>query len=147
MPQKVQFRLTDADPNITKDAVFGTAVWRDTWKFRCPQHMQIVLQPGDLFSAYINDSADAEFAAPDALVKIEIRDPSEESIQLIYGPNNYLANNNFQDIKQLRPLQIEHPVVVKPRDWIVVATKDDLGLDAASIAASYFQLLTTKVIE
>ena len=146
MPKQVQFRLTDDDPNITKDAVFGTT-WRDTWKFRCPQHMKIVLQPGDLFSAYVEDSGDAEIAAPPALVKIEVRDPSEQRVELVYGPDNYLSSNNFQQYSYRRKLRLEHPIVVNPRDWIVVATKDDTGLDAASIANSYFELVTTKVIE
>ena len=147
MPKQVQFRLTENDPNITADATFGTT-WRDTWKFRCPQHMKVVLQPGDLFSAHIQEaSAGGEVAAPDALVKIEVRDPSEQRIELAYGPDNYLSSNNFQQYSYRRKLRLEHPIVVNPRDWIVVATKDNVGLDSTSIAISYFELVTTKVIE
>ena len=146
MAKEVQFRLTDDDPNITDDAVFGTT-WRDTWKFRCPQHMVLILKPEDIFSAYIEDSGDAEIAAPDALVKVEVRDPSEQRIELVFGPDNYISSSNFQEMSNRRKLRIEHKIIVNPRDWIVIATKDNTGLDAASILNSYFELITSKVIE
>ena len=105
MAKEVQFRLTEDDPNITADATFGTG-WRDTWKFRCPQHMSIVLKPGQRFSAKLYDSADAEYVAPDALVKVEVRDPSEQQAIIDYGPDNYKRSSDFQDIKKRRCLRI-----------------------------------------
>lgn len=146
MPKEAQFRVTDDDPNITEDSTFGTT-WRDTWKFRCPQHLRILLKPGDLFSAKLYDSADVEYVAPDALVKIEVRDPSETKAIIVYGPDNYTRSGDFQDIKKRRKLQIEEPILVKPRDWIVVATKDSTGMDTASVANSFFELLTTRVVD
>ena len=146
MAKEVPFLLTDDDPNITADATFGTT-WRDTWKFRCPAGMRILLRKGDTLSVYVLDSGDAEIAAPDALVKVEVRDPSEQNIVLAYGPDNYLSATEFQNAAKKRKFQLDEPIVVKPREWIVVATKDNLGLDSASILTSYFNLQTTKVID
>jgi len=146
MAKEVPFRLTDDDPNITADSVFGTT-WRDTWSFRCPQHMSILLKKGDCFSAKVYDSGDTEYVAPDALVKIEVRDPSGQKVELIYGPENYLSVKEFQQLSHKAKLNLEHPVMVKPRDFIVVMTKDSTGMDTASMLTSFFELQTTKVLE
>ena len=141
-----KFRLVDTDPNITEDSTFGTT-WRDTWKFRCPQHMSLLLRPGDRFSIYLSDSGDSEYAAPDALVKIEVRNPSEERVEIVLGPDNYISCTEFQQDSKKARLRIEHEILVKSRDWIVVMTKDDTGMDSASVANSYFELITTRVVE
>ena len=146
MAKQVKFELIDTDPNITEDSTFGTG-WRDTWKFRCPQHMEIVIRNGDLFSLKAYDSGDSEYAAPDAIVKIEVRDPSEERTLLIYGPANYTASDEFQDVKSTAEIRLKQEVRVRPREYIVFMTKDDTGMDAASVANSYCRLLTTKIIE
>ena len=146
MAREVKFRLTNKDPNITTLATFSTG-WDDSWKYRVPQHTMILLRPGDLFSAYCTDSADVEYVAPDALVKIEVRDPSASIVRLVYGPANYLSSTEFQNVTSKRKLQIEEEIKVLPTQWIVIATKDSLGMDTASIAADYFELLTTKIIE
>lgn len=151
MPKEVKFRLVDTDPNITEDSTFGTT-WRDTWKFRCPQHMSILLKKGDMFSIHAEDSADAEYILPDgtnagALVKIEVRDPSEQKVQLVYGPSNYASCKEFQQVTKIAKLDIEQPILVKPREWIVFMTKDHVGMDSASVANSYCRLLTTKIVE
>lgn len=146
MPREVPFRLTDDDPNITADSVFGTS-WRDTWSFRCPQHMSVLLKKGDPFAIKAYDSGDVEYVAPDALVKIEARDPSGQKVELIYGPENYLSATEFQQGSKKAKLNLEHPVLIKPRDFLVVMTLDSTGMDSASIANSFFELLTTKVLE
>lgn len=152
MPKEVKFRLVDTDPNITEDSTFGAAKWCDTWKWRCPQHMSILLKKGDMFSIYAADTADAEFILPDgtnagALVKIEVRDPSEQKIQLVYGPSNYASCKEFQQISKIAKLNIDQPILVRPREWIVFMTKDHLGTDASGIVLSYCRLLTTKIVE
>ena len=146
MPQRAKFRLVDTDPNITEDAAFG-ATWRDTWLFQCPSHMRIVLQKGNLFSLKAYDSADVEYVAPDALVKIEVRDPSEQRRILVYGPANYISSKEFQTLSKVAKLRINQPIEVKPRDKIAFMTKDSTGMDAASVANSYCRLITTKVTE
>ena len=141
-----KFRLLDTDPNITEDSTFG-ATWRDTWKFQCPSHMKIMLQKGDHFSLKAYDSADVEYVAPDALVQIEVRDPSGQRKILIYGPANYLSSKEFQQYSKMAKLKIDQPVEVKPRDYIVFMTKDSTGMDAASVANSYCRLVTTKITD
>ena len=145
MPNK-KFTLTDNDPNVTEDATFGTG-WRDTWVFQCPDHMQILLQPGDEFSLHAEDSADVEYVAPDALVEVIVRSAGGEIYERVYGPENYLSGNNFQDHTQIRKLMLDHPVLVKPRDKIAIRTSDSTGMDAASVINSYFRLVTTKIVE
>jgi hypothetical protein len=146
MAKEVPFSLTKDDPNITADSTFGTT-WRDTWKFRCPQHMSVLLKKGDRFSILAYDSGDVEYVAPDALVKIEARDPSGQKVELIYGPENYVSATEFQQGTKTAKLNLDHPVLIKPRDFIVVMTKDSTGMDSASIANSTFLLRTTKVLE
>ena len=144
---KVQkFRLVDTDPNITEDSTFG-ATWRDTWDFECPSHMRVILQPGDLFSLVCYDSSDVEFVAPDALIKIEVRDPSGQKKILAYGPANYTSSSEYQEYKKMAKLRIEQPIEVKPRDHIVIMTYDSTGMDSASVANSYARLMTSRIID
>lgn len=146
MPGLVKFRLADTDPNITEDSTFGTT-WRDTWLFTCPSHMQVILRKGDKFSLKAYDSGDVEYVAPDAEVKIEVRDASEQKKILVYGPANYLSSDEFQDSKKVALLRIDQEIRVKPRDKIVFMTKDSTGMDSASVANSYCQLITSRIIE
>ena len=144
--QETKFQLRDTDPNITEDSTFG-ATWRDTWKFQCPSHMRIVLRAGDLFSIMAYDSGDVEYVAPDALVKIEVRDPSEQRKVLVYGPSNYVSATEFQRGSYMAKLKVDREVNVGPRDYIVFMTKDSTGMDAASVANSYCRLTTRKITE
>ena len=145
MPRLQKFRLLDTDPNVTEDSSFGTT-WRDTWDFECPSHMMIYLQKGDLFSLKAYDSGDVEYVAPDAEVKVEVRDPSGQKKILVYGPANYLSSDEFQEYKKMAKLRIDQPIAVKPRDHIVIMTKDSTGMDAASVANSYARLMTSREI-
>ena len=139
VPKERPFRLTDDDPNITADSTFGTT-WRKTWKFQCPEGMVVILKPGDTFSAVAYDSADVEYVAPDAEIKVEVADPSENTTVLVYGPANYLSSTNFQQYTHKRKLRILTKVRVETNHWIIVSTRDSLGMDAASILTSYFVL-------
>ncbi len=144
--KEVKFQLTDLDPNITEDGVFGAAKWCDTWSFQCPENMGILLKPGDYFSMKMYDTGDAEMAAPDAQVKLEVRDPSGQVVGVVFPPENYLSVKEFQQYSKMAQLWIEQPILVTPRSKIVVMTKDDLGTDASGIVLSYARLITTKVL-
>ena len=147
MVAKLQkFRLLDTDPNITEDSTFGTT-FRDTWDFLCPSNMKIMLQDGDQFSIKAFDSGDVEYVAPDALVKIEVRDPAGQKKINVYGPSNYKSATEFQDIKKMAKLRLEQPIEVKPRDHIVIMTLDSTGMDAASVANSFARILTSRIVE
>ena len=139
------YRITHADSNITAAATFGV-VWLDLWKFRCPPNMSVILKKGDFFSAYLVDGADAEVTDPAALVKIEVRDPSERNRVRVFGPANYARVNEFQDKKLRATLELKSPVEVKPNAWIVIMTKDDVAIDTASMANCIFELFTSRVV-
>uniref|UniRef100_A0A6M3JS21 Uncharacterized protein n=1 Tax=viral metagenome TaxID=1070528 RepID=A0A6M3JS21_9ZZZZ len=143
---KKKFTLYDSDPNVTEDSTFG-ATWRDTWSWQCPDHLKVLLQPGDEFSLKAYDSSDVEYVAPDALVEVLVRSAGGEVYERIYGPANYTSSADFQDHKKIRKLQLDHPILVKPRDKIVFRTYDSTGMDAASVANSYCRLVTTKIVE
>jgi len=138
-----RFQLVDTDPNITEDATFGTTR-RDTWKYKVPEGTAIILSKGDELSYYGSDSGDAEMTDPGALLQVEVRDASEQKVINVYGPNNYYASREFQERKKIAKLQLDTPIIVKSREWIVFCTTDDLGFDSASIPNSYFRLLCTK---
>ena len=147
MPRK-PFRLLKTDPNITADSTFG-ASWRDTWSWECPENVSVELAKGDLFFAILYDSADAVYLGPDALVKVVVRSPGGEDVTRVYGGDdgaNYIKSSEVQDRNLMAKLNIDHPVVVKPRWKIVVMTYDSTGMDAASIATSHFQLQTHKLV-
>ncbi len=145
MPKEIPYRITQDDPNITALTTFTTNL-EDTWKYRVPQHLQILIKPGDIFSVKVYDSGDAEYVWPDALIQLEVRDPSEQTKELLYGPDNYNSLNQFQQKSKRRKLTIEKPILLKPRSWIVFMTKDSTGIDTASMANSYFEFLTTKIV-
>ena len=145
MPERKKFTLTDSDPNVSEDSAFGTG-WRDTWVFQCPDHMQLLIQAGDEFSLKAYDSADVEYVAPDARVEVLVRSAGGEVYERIYGPDNYICSKEFQDHKLTAKLNLDHPVLVKPRDKIVFRTSDSTGMDAASVANSYCRLVTSKII-
>ena len=139
-----RFTLTQADPNVSLATSFG-ASWVDAFTYECPQNTHLVLQAGDHFSVKFYDSADVEYVAPDALVKIEVRDPSGRSVERIYGPANYKKSSEFQDGDKKCHLRLEHPLVVNPGDKLVIMNLDSTGMDTASMANSFFSLETTQL--
>lgn len=147
MPKK-PFRLIKTNANITEDATFG-ATWRDTWLWECPENMMVSLERGDTFFAVLYDSADAVYLAPDALVKVVVRDPSGQDVTRIYGGDdgaNYIKSREVQDRNLMAKLDLDTPVIVKPRWRIVIMTYDSTGMDAASVATSHFELMTSKIV-
>jgi len=142
-PREQRFQLVDTDPNITEDSTFGTTR-RETWKYKVPDGTEIILSKGDEFSLYAEDSGDAEYTDPGALVQIEVRDASEQKVINVYGPNNYKCSTEFQERKKIAKLQLDAPIRVKSREYIVILTTDDTGMDSASVANSYCRLLCTK---
>ena len=146
------YPITDDDPNVTAATTFTASVWQDCWKYRVPEKTQIVLQATDSISAYLADSGDAEITDPDFRFKIEVRDPSEQHRERVFGPSNYLPIKEMQDTDKFAYLNLEHPVKVPAKWWIVIMDWDATGHDAANIVANgagncYFILRTTKVRE
>lgn len=141
-PQKAvltPFHLTQNDGNVTKGN--GTAsTWSDIWKFQVPQGTGLILQAGDLLSAYISDGA--EVGQYNCYLKVEVRDPSENDVELVYGPGLYKKVREFQDRNTMARLAVAGPVKVYPRQWVVIAVYDD---GTVAYASSYFDLFTSKI--
>lgn len=137
------FHITDADGNITDGtAIQTTGVWGDIWKYQVPQGSGIILQAGDQFSLFLgDDSSPTEVGRYDCYVKIEVRDPSEQDIELIFGPALYNRVREFQDRNNILKLGLSKPIKVYPRQWIAIAAKD---VGTIEVAYSYFDLLTSK---
>ena len=137
------FHLTDSDPGITAAAGVA-ATWSDIWKYQVPQGVTHVLRTEHTFSAYIEDGS-AEITAPDAQVKIEVRDPSEQDKRPVYGPAMYSRSIEFQDRDKMAHLNIlPGGLAVKPRDWIVVMVNDNGTIDQTD---SYFDLFCSRIRE
>ena len=150
MAKEVPYRLKfgkNADPNITALSATVAAKWEDVWKFRCPEGMMVLVKPGDVLSGYITSNTGNQIAAPDAQVQVEIRDASEEKREIVYGPENYTSITELQDKSKTAKLNGDHPVLVKPRDFIVIMGKDDQAMVSADIVTnSYGWLDTTKIV-
>lgn len=146
MANKRPYHITQDDPNITVLTSFGTG-WDDAWEWECPDNMRILIEDGNLFSAELYDSADAEYVGPDAEVQIVVRDASDHEIMRIFGPDNYCRVTEWQSFKSRAKLRLEQPVVVEPGSKIVVRTKDSTGMDTASIANSQFILETSRIVD
>jgi hypothetical protein len=136
------FDLTDQDPNITK-ANAAAAVWSDVYKYQAPVGVGLILQADHMFSIYLADTLGVESAKFD-LVKIEVRDSSEQDKRTVYGPAYYLKAKEFQDRNKIARLNVSAPVPVLERQWIVVMVK---GTTIPSTKNSHFSLLTERLMQ
>jgi hypothetical protein len=139
-PLDEPFDLTDQDANITK-ANATAATWSDLYKYQVPVGVGHVLQAGHTFSIYLMNTSSTVNAATD-LVKIEVRDSSEQDKRTVYGPAIYQRVQEFQDRNKIARLNVSAPVPVLERQWIVVMVK---GATAPGTANSYFDLAINRV--
>lgn len=146
MPGKIieePFHLTDAVAQVTA-AAGVPATWSDIWKYQVPQGVTHLLKSEHTFSAYVED-ASTEIAAPDAEIKIEVRDPSEQDKRPVYGPAMYVMSTEFQDRDLMAHLNCPAGgIQVTDRSWIVIMVKDGGTIDQTD---SYFDLLISRVRE
>ena len=141
MPEALQepFTLTKGDGNVT--AVNGVAnLWSDIWSYRVPNGVGIVLQAADIISMYLDDGA--EIGRYTSYVRIEVRDPSQESTRLIFGPAIYDRVREFQDRNTVARIGVPEPVKVYARQFIVFMALDDAII---TVATSLLTLQTSKV--
>lgn len=140
-----RYVLTDADPNITAaDAVAAT--WSDVWKYTVPVGIKHVLLPEHTFAAYLIDSQGTPVEAVGTVqVKIEVRDPSGNSRDVIFGPTIYTAVKEFQDRNKKARLDLSKPLRLEEGELLVVMVNDPTQtIDEAS---SYFALDTQRFRE
>ncbi len=81
-------------------------------------------------------------SAATSLVKIEVRDSSEQDKRAVYGPAIYQRVKEFQDRNKLARLNVSAPVPVLERQWIVVMIK---ATTAPTTVNSYFDLAINRV--
>jgi hypothetical protein len=139
-PLDEPFDLTNQDANITQ-ANATAAAWSDLFKYQVPVGVGHVLQAGHTFSLYLMNTSSTANAATD-LVKIEVRDSSEQDKRTVYGPAIYGRVGEFADRNKIARLNVSAPVPVLERQWIVVMVK---GATAAGTASSYFDLAINRV--
>jgi hypothetical protein len=129
------FHLLSSDVNMSVQD--GTAnAWVDIWKYQVPRGTEIILSPGDQFSAYIED-ASTVVGNKTCSIRIFVRDPAEGEETIVYGPNFYERSKEQQDDDLIARLRMLEAMRVKPRYWIVVSAKDDGTIDASD---SFFDL-------
>ena len=143
MPEIIEqpFRLNQSDPVIAEtNGVADT--WSDIWKYQVPNGVTLILKPEHTLSAYINDGA--EVGDYTCQIKIEKRDASESSVQLVYGPDMYVTVKEFTDKDKLAHLVVPSGgVLISEREWLIIAVKDDGTVTTASTC--YFELHIAKV--
>ena len=138
-PVLAPFLLTHNDGNVT--GVNGVAnLWSDLWSYRVPNGVGIVLQAADIISMYLDDGA--EIGRYTEYVRIEIRDPSQESTKLIFGPAIYDRVREFADRNTVARIGVPAPVKVYARQFIVFMVLDDA---IVTVATSLLTLQTSKV--
>ena len=135
------FHLTSGDAgNAESD---GTAsAWSDIWKYTVPRGTEIILSNGSIFSCYLEDTAPAEIGDRDNKLKIEVRDPAESAVELVYGPNPYVRSKEFQDDDSKARLRLSQPISVPARYLIVISAYDGVSIDASD---SYYDLLVQRI--
>lgn len=143
MPRPVEERwsLTQAQTADITEADGTASKWSDIWKYQVPTGVGHVLLPTHTFSAYLED-ASTEVGSGTCRVRIEVRDSSEQDSKVVFGPSLYITVKEFQDTQKIARLDLEKPVPVTERMWIVVAVYDDGAIDASD---SYFELAVNRI--
>lgn len=140
--KETPFRLYQDDPII--EVSDGTAnTFTDIWTYQVPQGMALIIKPYHTFAAYIYD-AGAEVGDATCQIKIEKRDASGTDVEILYGPDLYLASKEFQEqVKMAKFTAVaEAGVVIEPRQKLVITIKDDGTIDES---ACYFELHIAKI--
>jgi len=140
-----RFRLTNADLNISNHIGDGEGL-TDTWDYVTPPMVNIIIQRDDTFFVKAYNKLGIEYSQC-ALIKIQVR--SRDGIEriTIYGPAPY--SNSRESLINYRMAfpDIMKSIILKGGEHLVIMTKDTVGMDAASLAKSEFQFLTSRIIE
>lgn len=137
------FRVNQADLNITVGYNLTANIWQDVWKFRVPIAMEVILQPNNLFSMYLQDRLGQEVGDGTCQVRIEIRDETESERMPIYGPALYVHSKEFQDRDRMARLDLARPVILQEREHLIICARANTEIDADN---SYFDLLCSRVV-
>lgn len=120
----------------------GTASkWSDIWKYQVPTGQAHILKPSHHFCVYIYDDDAAELTAGKGIMKIVIRDQSEEDEKSIYKAL-YIPAQSFNDVTKMATLGLQADYAVEEKFFIVIQVYEDA---AATEASSYFKLETIRI--
>ena len=135
------YPLTQADPNIiARDGRAGERA--DIWRLQVPTGQTLVCRPGHTFAAYLRDTTLAEVGGATCTITIEKRDPSENDVLLLYGPDLYVSSTEFQDEELKARLRVPvESVEICEREWLVISAMADTVVSAAN---SYFELFIAR---
>lgn len=135
------YPLTQIDPNVVaRDGRAGE--WADIWRLQVPVGQTLICRPGHTFAAHLRDTTHAEVGMATTMVKIEKRDPGENDILLIYGPDLYISVTEFQNEELKARLRVPmEGVEVSEREWLVISAMASTVISAAD---SYFELFIAR---
>lgn len=139
--REAPYPLTQADPNVVaRDGVANE--WADIWRLQVPIGQTLICRPGHTFAAHLRDTTLIEVGAATCTIKIEKRDPSENDILLLYGPDLYISSTEFQDEELKARLRVPvESVEICEREWLVISAKAGTIISAAN---SYFELFIAR---
>jgi hypothetical protein len=141
-PKIEPFRFTNGDPGLV--AANGVAnSWSDMWVYQVQKRNILVLRNGDPFSLRLTDAAVAEPGSYTCRVKIEKRDSSGGGVQLVYGPDFYIASRELTDPKLLARLGIPGGEMRLTESQLLVISVLDDAID--TVASSYFHMYINKI--
>lgn len=143
MPRPVEekWSLTQLQTADITEADGTAAKWSDIWKYQVPTGIGHVLLPEHTFSAYLEDVA-AQVGNGTCRLRIEVRDASEQDSKVVFGPALYVSVKDFSDVNKMAKLNLNGPIVVTERMYIVIVVNDDGAIDASD---SYFELATARI--
>jgi len=136
------FRITKTDPNIQTAPNAFVNEWFDIWRYKVPANVEILLGKGDMFSGYLEDDTGHEISDT-CLVKIEVRDPSQQDRRLIYGPNTYENSREFPETYNIARLDLDPLIILRERDYLVISACADRIINTYE---SDFQLFCRRIL-
>ena len=124
------FVITQDDPAGDITQTDSTASVMSDWMvYRVPRNRKIILRPGDVFAAFIDDTGSTELLDP-VKIKIEIRDAAGAGEKRpVTGEIPYSQIKEFRDEDKMFRLPIAGPIEVSQYEYIAIMGNDSTGLD------------------
>ena len=145
--QEAPFRLTQDDPVIERaDGVAST--WSDIFKYQVPVGVSLIIKPHHTFAAYLDESTGSTPAlGNDCSARIEKRDASESSVQIIFGPKLYASFGQFANRDRMAHFSVpSEGVIINEREYIVIVAWNAVILTSNSTSNyCYFEMHIAKV--
>ncbi len=144
MLKEERYEINSSSVGITESDGSG-ATWKDIWDFKVSVNQQIVLNPTDIFSAYLVGDDTAEMPK-NTRVRLVKRDVTNEDAKPLLPELPYQQAKEFKDRALLMHLAIQGTLVVESEEHIVVQINgaDATGTGDTDASASYFKIFTHR---